>query len=53
MIKIISEPIKLLELQSIAKSTFGNLIKAVVDVKTEEMALFGELHSDEEAIMIE
>lgn len=53
MIKIINEPIKLQTLKDTAKDTFGNLIKAVVDIETGEMALFGELHSDEEAIMIE
>ena len=53
MIKIINEPIKLQDLKDTAKATFGNLIKAVVDIENGKMALFGELHSDEEAMLIE
>ena len=32
---------------------FGNLVKAVVDVEKEIMAINGELHADEEAQMLE
>ena len=51
--RIIKENITLKELDNIAKSMFGNLVKAVVDVEKEIMAVGGELSSDEEAILIE
>jgi len=31
---------------------FGNLVKAVVDVEKKIMAVSGELHSDEEALLL-
>ena len=40
------------ELKEIAAG-FGNLVKAVVDVEKIIMAIGGELHSDEEAILLE
>lgn len=36
-----------------AEKTFGNLVKAVVDVENEIMAVDAELHSDEEALLLE
>ncbi len=36
-----------------AQRMFGNLVKAVVDVRRSIMALDEELHSDEEALLIE
>lgn len=36
-----------------AKGMFGNLVKAVVDIKKEIMAVGGELHADEEVILSE
>ena len=36
-----------------AAATFGNLIKAVVDVEREVLALDAELHSDLEALLVE
>jgi hypothetical protein len=52
-IRVIKDSIKLDELKSIAEKQFGNLIKAVVDVEQEIMAVGGELHSDEEVILME
>jgi hypothetical protein len=40
-------------LKEMAKKMFGNLIKAVVDIEREIMAVDGELHSDEELLLIE
>lgn len=51
--KIISEPITLNQLKKIAKSKFGILVKAVVDIEKQIMAIDGELHADEEALLIE
>ncbi len=36
-----------------AEETFGNLVKAVVDVRLSKMAVDAELHSDEEALLLE
>lgn len=45
--------ISILELQEMAKKMFGNLVKAVVDVERQVMAINGELHSDEELLLSE
>ena len=52
-IKIISEKISLQELQQIAVESFGELVKAVVDIEKGIMAIGGELHSDEESVLLE
>lgn len=52
-IKVIKNPITKKELGEIAKEMFGNLVKAVVDVEHEIMAIGGEFHSEEQAILIE
>lgn len=41
------------ELKALAEDRFGNLVKAVVDVGRHIMALDGELHADEEALLLE
>ena len=51
--KIIKKPITLSKLNKIAKQRFGNMVKAVVDIDKETMAIDGELHADEEALLIE
>jgi len=40
-------------LGEMAQKMFGNLVKVVVDTKNEIMAIDGELHSDEELLLIE
>lgn len=40
-------------LGEMAKKMFGNLVKAVVDIKQEIMAIDGELHADEEVLLTE
>ena len=40
-------------LASLAEVQFGDMVKAVVDVRRRVMAIGGELHSDEEAALIE
>ena len=52
-VQIIKKPISQKELLKIAKEGFGDLIKAVVDVEQEIMAMGGELHADEEVILTE
>ncbi|MFH1860873.1 MAG: DUF5674 family protein [bacterium] len=51
--KIINEQIKLKELREMAANGFGNLVKAVVDIENEIMVIDAELHSDEEALLLE
>jgi len=41
------------ELKQLAQNIFGNLIKAVVDVDRELIAVDAELHSDLEALFLE
>lgn len=51
--KIINETLSLNELNQMAGHFFGNLIKAVVDVDKELIAVDAELHSDLEALFLE
>jgi len=51
--KIIDQQISLNELKKMAASMFGDLIKAVVDIEKNIMAVDAELHADEEAYLIE
>ncbi len=53
MIEIVEEKISLDELQKMATEMFGNLVKAVVDIEKEIMAVNGELHADEEALLLD
>lgn len=41
------------ELKKMAADTFGNMVKAVVDVDRELLAVDAELHSDLEALLLE
>lgn len=52
-VKIIVETISFSELKQIAAAGFGNLVKAVVDIDREIIALDAELHSDLEALLLE
>ncbi|MBM3707378.1 MAG: hypothetical protein FJW69_03400 [Actinobacteria bacterium] len=51
--EIIAEKIPISRLQDMAANMFGNLVKAVIDIKKEIIAIDGELHSDEEALLLE
>jgi len=51
--KIIADSITLEELAKLAEARFGNMVKAVVDVDRETMAVDAELHADEEAALLE
>ena len=52
-IKIIKDSITKKELLDMAKEQFGDLIKAVVDLEKEIMAIGGELHADGEVLLME
>jgi hypothetical protein len=51
--KIVSEMISLDELGKMAEARFGVMVKAVVDVDREIIAVDAELHSDEETSLLE
>lgn len=51
--KIIREKITSEELFNMAKKSFGDLVKAVVDVNKGIMVVDAELHADEEALLLE
>lgn len=50
---IIEEPMTRAELKKIAEKRFGDLVKAVVDVEQEIMAVGGEFHMDEQTALFE
>lgn len=51
--EIITQNVTLNEIRAMAAATFGNLVKAVVDVDREIIAVDAELHSDLEALLLE
>lgn len=51
--KILNSVITIDDLKSIAESGFGEMIKAVVDIDREIIAIDAELHSDLEAFCLE
>lgn len=51
--RIIRAPITRSELTTLAAARFGDLVKAVVDITRGVMAVSGELHADEEALLLE
>lgn len=52
-IRIIKSPIKKAELQKIIEEAPWDFVKAVVDIEKNIMAIGGEFHADEEALLIE
>ena len=51
--KIIHQKLPLKELNSMAQAMFGDMVKGVVDIDRELIALDAELHSDLEALLLE
>lgn len=51
--RIISQAISRAELTAMAEDQFGDWIKAVVDVSRRIMAIGGDLHADDEALLLE
>lgn len=49
----VTSGIKLSELADMAARRFGDLVKAVVDVERGVMVLDGEMHADEEAMLLD
>jgi Protein of unknown function (DUF5674) len=51
--RIVRTAVTWAELEAIAAAQFGDMVKAVVDVARRVMAVGGDLHSDEEAALLE
>lgn len=52
-IRLIDAKITHEELKPLAELRFGDMVKAVVDIEKHIMALGGELHADEESVLLE
>ena len=52
-LRILRQPVSQAELASLAEEGFGDMVKAVVDIRREVLAIGGELHSDEEAALLD
>jgi len=50
--KIIKNKIKISELEEMTKNMFGNLVKAVVDINKNIMAVDAPMHADQEAELL-
>jgi len=51
--KLVTNNISKKELETIAEKMFGKLVKAVVDIETEVMAIDADMHADEEQFLLE
>lgn len=51
--KLIDTKISKAEIAEIAKERFGDMVKTVVDIELGIMVVGGELHADEEAMLLE
>ncbi len=51
-IRIVSNSIPKEEIQKLAAEQFGEYVKIVVDVEKNVAAFFGDLHADEEALLL-
>jgi len=52
-LRVVRDNIRRSELITLAQRQFGDMVKAVVDVRRGIMAIGGELHSDEEALLLD
>jgi hypothetical protein len=51
--KIVEKEISIKELKKMSSKMFGNLVKAVVDIEKKILVVDAELHSDQEAYLLE
>jgi hypothetical protein len=52
-IRLLYEPVPRSEVAALAAQGFGDMVKAVVDIHRAIMAIGGDLHSDEEAALLD
>ncbi|MBU0625585.1 hypothetical protein KKF05_04545 [Patescibacteria group bacterium] len=50
---ISSDKISLSDIIGLSKKRFGDMVKAVVDIETRVVAFGGELHADEEQVLLD
>ena len=51
--QVVRQPVAVVTLTQMAERMFGNLVKAVVDLDLGVMAIDGEMHADEEALLLD
>lgn len=51
--KLVFHSISIQQIEKMARQKFGNLVKAVVDIDKEIMAIDADLHSDQESLLIQ
>ena len=51
--RIVADSIALAELRQMAENTFGDMVKGVVDVRRDLLAVEAEMHADLEALLLE
>ncbi|MCX7759080.1 MAG: DUF5674 family protein [bacterium] len=49
---LVHEPIEITKLKELAEHSFSKLVKAVIDIEKEIMVIGGELHADEEELLL-
>ena len=52
-LQFVREPLSRADLAAVAAQGFGDMVKAIVDVERGVMAVGAELHSDEEAALLD
>lgn len=52
-IQMVQAPVPLAHVADLARESFGDMVKGVVDVRRRLLALGGELHSDEESALLD
>lgn len=52
-IRILRDSISISEIEALARERFGDMVKMVVDIATDTIAVGGDMHADEEAVLIE
>jgi hypothetical protein len=52
-IEYVDKPIGLDDVKHIAEQRFGDMAKAVVDIEKKVMVMGGELHADEESLLLD
>jgi len=52
-IKIFTDKIELAEIKRLAEDSYGDMVKAVVDIENEIVAVGGEWHADAEKVLLD
>lgn len=52
-LRFVRDPIARQDISTLAEATFGDMVKAVVDLERGLMVIGGEMHADEEAALLD